>query len=41
MWQEGEGGSKTWEYAITYYEGLSLGGYSDWRLPNIKELKSM
>ncbi len=31
----------TWENAITYCEALSLGGFTDWRLPNIKELKSI
>jgi len=41
MWQQGEGGQKTWEDAITYCEGLSLAGYTDWRLPNIKELESI
>ncbi|MEK7846656.1 MAG: DUF1566 domain-containing protein, partial [Nitrospinota bacterium] len=33
--------TRTWESAITYCEGLSLGSYTDWRLPNIKELKSI
>jgi hypothetical protein len=31
----------TWENAITYCEGLMVGGFTDWRLPNIKELKSI
>lgn len=35
------GGRKTWANALTYAEGLSLGGYTDWRLPNIKELVSI
>ena len=30
-----------WESAITYCEGLSLGNRTDWRLPNINELKSI
>jgi len=32
---------KTWTEAIAYCEGLTLGGYSDWRLPNLKELTSI
>lgn len=31
----------TWEQALVYAEGLSLGTASDWRLPNIKELQSI
>ncbi len=31
----------TWENALTYAEGLTFGGFSDWRLPNIKELQSL
>jgi hypothetical protein len=31
----------TWENALTYAENLTLGGFSDWRLPNIKELQSI
>jgi len=30
--------SKTWTEAITHCETLSLGGYSNWRLPNFNEL---
>jgi len=41
MWQQGEAGSMNWEDAITCCEGLSLAGYTDWRLPNIKELESI
>jgi hypothetical protein len=31
----------TWEDALTYSSNLTLGGFSDWRLPNIKELQSL
>ena len=33
--------SLTWENALTYADTLSLNSYTDWRLPNIKELQSI
>ena len=33
--------SYTWSSAISYCEGLTLGGRSDWRLPNFNELGSI
>ena len=30
-----------WEDALSYAENLELAGYSDWRLPNAKELQSI
>lgn len=30
-----------WEYAKAYCENLTLGKYSDWRLPNIYELSTL
>ncbi|MFZ2198777.1 MAG: DUF1566 domain-containing protein [Thermodesulfovibrionales bacterium] len=41
IWQTGESGSLSWDDALSYCEGLTLGGNSDWRLPNIKELESI
>jgi hypothetical protein len=31
----------SWEQAIAYAEGLSFANFTDWRLPNIKELQSL
>ena len=44
MWQDDndvKSITKTWVEAINYCENLTLGGYTDWRLPNINELKSI
>ncbi len=42
MWQTADDGvARDWEEALAYAEALELGGYSDWRLPNIKELQSI
>jgi len=40
-WSQVETDVMTWEAALTFSENLSLGGLSDWRLPNIKELRSI
>jgi hypothetical protein len=40
-WQQGEPGTRTWGEALSYCEGLSLGGSTSWRLPNIRELESL
>jgi hypothetical protein len=35
------GGQYSWSDALAYCEGLYWAGYSDWRLPNRKELRSI
>lgn len=41
-WQQADAATvMSWEEAIAYAESLSLGGFDDWRLPNIKELVSL
>ena len=34
-------GLKAWATAVAYCTNLTWGGYSDWRLPNVKELESL
>jgi len=42
MWEQAtDSTTKTWEEALLYCEGLVLAGYTDWRPPNIKELRSL
>ena len=33
--------SLSWEQSLTYADTATIGGYTDWRLPNIKELQSI
>ncbi len=37
MWQQTDGGEMTIENAFIYAENLTLGGFSDWRLPSPSE----
>lgn len=37
MWQQTDGGEMTVEEASVYCDTLTLGGYTDWRLPNAHE----
>jgi hypothetical protein len=42
IWQQSD--SQTgldWQEALKYAEGLEVAGYTDWRLPNAKELQSL
>jgi hypothetical protein len=42
MWQRATApGKYTWLQAVGYCDNLTLGGYSDWRLPTIQELSSL
>lgn len=40
MWHKAASGQKTWADSLSYCEGSDVGGYEDWRLPNIKELEA-
>ena len=41
MWEDGVVNSANKNNAIIYCNDLSLGGYTNWRLPTIKELSSL
>jgi formylglycine-generating enzyme required for sulfatase activity len=41
IWQKTDGGEMTFEKAITYCDTLTLGGFTDWRLPTAIELFSI
>ncbi|TFH41597.1 MAG: DUF1566 domain-containing protein [Chrysiogenales bacterium] len=42
MWQQSPSTSdRTFSDTITYVAGLPLGGYNDWRVPNVNELQSL
>jgi uncharacterized beta-barrel protein YwiB (DUF1934 family) len=42
MWEDQEDiAKKNWEEAKDYCSNLSLGGYTNWRLPNLDELQSI
>lgn len=42
MWTRGDDQSgKTWKDGLSYCENLTYAGFSNWRLPNINELRSL
>jgi hypothetical protein len=42
MWQQaGSSNTMSWENALAYSESLATGDFTDWRLPTIKELRSL
>ncbi len=42
MWQQADDGRpRDWSQSLAYCENLTLAGYRDWRLPNVKELQTL
>jgi uncharacterized protein (TIGR03437 family) len=41
VWQQQSSDPLTWEEALAYAERLVLAGHDDWRMPHIKELRSL
>jgi len=41
MWARGDGGFRTWQPALDFANSLDLCGFTDWRIPNRKELLSL
>jgi hypothetical protein len=42
MWQKADSGTThNWRDALAYAENLTTAGYTDWRLPSVKELQSI
>ena len=41
IWSARSSSSYTWSNAVSYCDNLTEGGYSDWHLPNINELRTL
>ncbi|HSA34166.1 MAG TPA: DUF1566 domain-containing protein [bacterium] len=41
QWTKEYASSVTWQNALAHCENLDYGGHTDWRLPNIDELKTL
>ena len=41
MWSQDDSGKLDWEAALAYCEASELAGYTDWRMPNVKELQGI
>ena len=41
MWTQAPSSSMNWNAALNYAEGLTTAGYTDWRIPTVKELQSL
>jgi hypothetical protein len=41
MWTANGTDEKTWPEALDWLKTLKMGGYADWRLPNVNELRSL
>ena len=41
MWMQLPAGAMNWQSALSYAENLAQGGYTDWRLPTVKELQTL
>lgn len=42
MWQQKDDNTpRTWDAAVAYCEALSLSTYTDWRIPTLRELRTL